>query len=60
MPSNQINENPNAVEKLRRKKYEKELERLQGELVRLQEWVVDEGAKVCIVFEDHDTAGRAG
>ena len=29
-----------TVEKLRRKRYEKELARLQGELVRLQEWVV--------------------
>ena len=32
-------------EKLRRKPYEKELARLQGELVRLQEWVVREGAQ---------------
>ncbi len=47
-------------EKLRRKPYEKELARLQGELVRLQEWVVREGAKVCIVFEGRDTAGKGG
>ncbi len=49
-----------TVEKLRRKKYEKELARLQGELVRLQEWVVREGLKVCIVFEGRDTAGKGG
>jgi len=49
-----------AVEKLGRKHYEKELARLQGELVRLQEWVVGEGAKVCIVFEGRDTAGKGG
>ena len=49
-----------AVEKLGRKRYEKELARLQGELVRLQEWVVREGAKVCIVFEGRDTAGKGG
>ena len=49
-----------AVEKLGRKRYEKELARLQGELVRLQEWVVSEGAKVCIVFEGRDTAGKGG
>jgi polyphosphate kinase len=47
-------------EKLGRKRYEKELARLQGELVRLQEWVVGEGLKVCIVFEGRDTAGKGG
>ena len=47
-------------EKLGRKRYERELARLQGELVRLQEWVVREGAKVCIVFEGRDTAGKGG
>ena len=49
-----------AVEKLGRKRYEKELARLQGELVRLQEWVVQERIKVCIVFEGRDTAGKGG
>ncbi|MGO9906319.1 MAG: polyphosphate kinase 2 [Solirubrobacteraceae bacterium] len=48
------------VEKLGRKLYEKELARLQGELVRLQEWVVQEGLKVCVVFEGRDTAGKGG
>jgi len=49
-----------AVEKLGRKRYEKELARLQGELVRSQEWVVREGVKVCVVFEGRDTAGKGG
>ena len=49
-----------AVEKLGRKRYNKELARLQGELVRLQESVVREGLKVCIVFEGRDTAGKGG
>jgi polyphosphate kinase len=49
-----------TVEKLGRKRYEKELAGLQGELVRLQEWVVHEGIKVCIVFEGRDTAGKGG
>jgi polyphosphate kinase 2 len=48
------------MEKLKRKKYEKELERLQGELVRLQQWVVHKGLKVCIVFEGRDGAGKGG
>ncbi len=49
-----------SKEKLRRKEYEKELARLQGELVRLQEWIVSEGLKVCVVFEGRDTAGKGG
>jgi polyphosphate kinase len=49
-----------AVKKLRRKEYEKELARLQAELVRLQEWIVREGLKVCVVFEGRDTAGKGG
>jgi polyphosphate kinase len=48
------------AEKLGRKRYEKELARLQGELVRLQEWVVHDAIKVCIVFEGRDTAGKGG
>jgi polyphosphate kinase 2 len=40
--------------------YEKELERLHGELVRLQQWVQHAGLKVCIVFEGRDGAGKGG
>jgi polyphosphate kinase 2 len=46
--------------KLGRKEYERELARLQAELVQLQLWVVRTGAKVCIVFEGRDTAGKGG
>src|SRR5437868_3436441 len=46
--------------KLKRKQYDKELERLHGELVRLQQWVVHAGLKVCIVFEGRDGAGKGG
>jgi polyphosphate kinase 2 (PPK2 family) len=56
----QVETDGQAVEKLGRKRYNKELARLQGELVRLQEWVVREGLKVCIVFEGRDTAGKGG
>ena len=56
----QTSEDGRAVEKLGRKRYEKELARLQGELVRLQEWVVRERIKVCVVFEGRDTAGKGG
>jgi polyphosphate kinase 2 len=43
-----------------RKIYEKELFRLQGELVKLQEWVRTEGARVVVVFEGRDAAGKGG
>jgi polyphosphate kinase len=42
------------------KRYEKELKRLHGELVKLQLWVRHTGAKVCIVFEGRDGAGKGG
>ena len=40
--------------------YEKELARLQSELVKLQEWVIDQGLKVVVIFEGRDTAGKGG
>jgi len=46
--------------KLKRKEYEREMRILQGELVALQEWVKASGAKICIVFEGRDTAGKGG
>jgi len=46
--------------RLKRKVYEAELERLQCELVHLQRWVVRTGAKVCVVFEGRDGAGKGG
>jgi polyphosphate kinase 2 len=46
--------------KLTTKRYEKEMRRLQGDLVALQEWVKRTGAKVCIVFEGLDSAGKGG
>jgi polyphosphate kinase len=51
---------PSGDGKLKRKEYEAELEILQGELVAMQEWVRATGAKVCIVFEGRDTAGKGG
>jgi polyphosphate kinase 2 len=46
--------------KLKRSVYEEELERLHGELVKLQQWVVHEGLRVCVVFEGRDGAGKGG
>ncbi|NRF62850.1 polyphosphate kinase 2 [Vibrio coralliilyticus] len=46
--------------KLDKKFYEKELARLQVELVKLQEWVKQEGLKVVVIFEGRDAAGKGG
>jgi len=45
---------------LSRKEYEKELTRLHGELVKLQNWVTHSGTKVCVLFEGRDGAGKGG
>lgn len=49
-----------STDKLKRKKYEKELYKLQVELCKLQEWVVHKGLKVVILFEGRDGAGKGG
>jgi polyphosphate kinase 2 len=46
------------AKKMKRREFEKELKRLQGELVTMQQWVVATGAKICVVFEGRDTAGK--
>ncbi len=51
---------PEADGKLKRKDYERELKRLHLEFVKLQQWVVHKGLRVCIVFEGRDGAGKGG
>src|SRR5947207_8293476 len=46
--------------KLKAKKYEKELRKLEGELCKLQQWVKHKGLRVIIVFEGRDAAGKGG
>jgi polyphosphate kinase len=46
--------------RMKRKEYEQEMRLLHGELVAMQEWVKGSGAKICIVFEGRDTAGKGG
>jgi polyphosphate kinase 2 len=46
--------------RLDKKKYEKELERLQIELVNMQQWVNATGARVLVIFEGRDAAGKGG
>jgi len=51
-------EEPKA--KMSQKEFDKEMEKLQVELVELQEWVKTTGAKICVIFEGRDTAGKGG
>ncbi len=46
--------------KIKNAVYEKELFRLQLELVKLQEWIKDQGLKVLVIFEGRDAAGKGG
>jgi polyphosphate kinase 2 len=48
------------AEKLKNKDYERELAKLHVELVKLQQWVVHKGLKICVVFEGRDGAGKGG
>jgi polyphosphate kinase 2 len=49
-----------AVKKLKRRKYERELVRLQSKLCALQEWVKAKGLRVVVIFEGRDAAGKGG
>jgi polyphosphate kinase 2 len=53
-------EPPEPKPPMSNKEFEKKLEPLQAELVKMQQWVTATGAKVCVVFEGRDTAGKGG
>ncbi len=60
-PAPEASEGAPATEpRLKRKEYERELEKLQVELVRLQSWVKHSGARIVVVFEGRDAAGKGG
>ena len=54
-----MSDNSNS-KRMKRKEYEKHLHKLQVELCRLQDWVKAEGAKVIVLFEGRDAAGKGG
>ncbi len=54
------NSKSDGEQKMKAKKYEKQLRKLQAELCRLQEWVKFKGLRVIIVFEGRDAAGKGG
>jgi polyphosphate kinase 2 (PPK2 family) len=51
---------PASADALSESQYQRELRRLHAELVKLQQWVVHKGLKVCIIFEGRDGAGKGG
>ncbi len=62
MPTESVVGNAVAADqpKMKAKEYQKKMRHLQGELVAMQKWVLVTGAKVCIVFEGLDSAGKGG
>ena len=46
--------------KLKKKHYEKLLEPMEGELVSMARWARTTGARICVIFEGRDTAGKGG
>ncbi|WP_028023744.1 polyphosphate kinase 2 [Enterovibrio calviensis] len=60
MASADTPKHPQKKRKLSKEAYEHKLEHLQTELVKLQEWVKQEGLKVVVVFEGRDAAGKGG
>ena len=53
-------EKPGKTKKISKKEYEKELAKLQVELVKLQRWVKHKGLKIIVLFEGRDAAGKGG
>lgn len=51
---------PNIERALRQTRYEHSMRELQTELIKLQNWVIDNGKKVVIIFEGRDAAGKGG
>jgi polyphosphate kinase 2 len=60
MSKHDAKDDDDAGKPMKNKKYAKELERLHGELVKLQEWVKHAGLKVVVIFEGRDGAGKGG
>jgi polyphosphate kinase 2 len=58
--ADEASDRPADAPPLKRKAYEKQMAKLQGELVRLQEWIKHSGARIIVVFEGRDAAGKGG
>jgi polyphosphate kinase 2 len=53
-------EDRDEPKRMKRREYEKELKKLQGELVKVQLWAKQTGAKIIVIFEGRDAAGKGG
>ncbi len=51
---------PSDAKRMKRKDFERELAKLQLELVMMQDWIKANGLKVCVLFEGRDAAGKGG
>ena len=60
MSKHDAKDDDDAGKPMKGKKYAKEMERLHGELVKMQEWVKHAGLKVVVIFEGRDGAGKGG
>ena len=60
IPAKFVEPEQKDTRKIKRKVYERELARMQVELVKLQEWIKDQGLKVVVLFEGRDAAGKGG
>jgi len=59
-PANAKEQSPGPAKKISNSRYEQELARLQIELVKMQEWIKNQGLKVVVIFEGRDAAGKGG
>src|SRR5262249_42882285 len=57
---NYLPEQPDAKPKLKRKEYEEQIAKFHAELVKLQFWVKHTGARIIVLFEGRDAAGKGG
>jgi hypothetical protein len=57
---NHPREQPDAKPKLKRKEYEEQIAKFHTELVKLQFWVKQTGARIIVLFEGRDAAGKGG
>lgn len=60
VPAPEAEQDPKQARPMKRKEYEKELKKLHGELVKVQLWAKKTGAKIIVVFEGRDAAGKGG
>ena len=60
MAKKKVSKKDDRPEKMPLKEYEKELAKLQVELVQLQSWLKESGERVIVIFEGRDAAGKGG